>query len=46
MKVNKSYSVEPRGIAQKQDKGLSWDFPVILVEFSPDSVAWKQAKLS
>ncbi len=34
------------GIAQNQDKGLSWDFPVILVEFSPDSVAWKQAKLS
>ncbi len=29
----------PRDIAQKQDKGLSWDFPVILVEFSPDSVA-------
>ncbi len=28
-----------RGIAQKQDKGLSWDFPVILSEFSPDSVA-------
>ncbi len=35
-----------RGIAQKQDKGLRWDFPAILVEFSPDSVAWKQTKLS
>ncbi len=35
-----------RGIAQKQDKGLRWDFPAILVEFSPDSVAWKQAKIS
>lgn len=33
------------GIAQKQDKGLSWDFPVILAEFSPDSVARMEAKL-
>lgn len=32
-------------IAQNQDKGLSQDFPVILAEFSPDSVVWKQANL-
>ncbi len=38
--------INQRGITQKQDKGLSWDFPAILVEFSPDSVAWKQTKLS
>ncbi len=38
--------INQRGIAKKQDKGLIWDFPVILVEFSPDSFAWKQAKLS
>ncbi len=37
--------INQRGITQKQDKGLSWDFPAILVEFSPD-VAWKQTKLS
>ncbi len=31
-----------RGITQNQDKGLSQNFPVILADFSPDSVAQKQ----
>jgi len=44
--LNTAVSVKLQGgIAQKQDKGLSWDFPVILAEFSPDSVGRMEAKL-
>ncbi len=34
-KQNHQPCSKQRGVAQKQDKGLSWDFPDILVEFSP-----------